>query len=107
MSDRFGRRYVDHPAPGVGFMAVLFVLGCALIAAIPTVLHTPPGANPPSALLVGRVLFFRVLAILCFYLWPLYSTYYTISAAGLQVRYGPWERLGLYLTPNDSRAFLR
>jgi hypothetical protein len=90
-----------------------------------------------------------ILAI-CFYFWPLYTTYYTLTPAGLLVRYGPWKHrytwaefvgatwqrgmfatrigwpsvtpcvrltdavmlrrkgklFGLYLTPNDSRAFL-
>jgi hypothetical protein len=92
-----------------------------------------------------------MLAVLCFFFWPLYSTYYTIGARGLEVRYGPWVRqyswsefataywqrgmfatrigwptitpcvrltncvllkrrakgFGLYLTPNDPKAFLQ
>ncbi|HEU5309893.1 MAG TPA: hypothetical protein VFV24_00445 [Candidatus Eisenbacteria bacterium] len=91
------------------------------------------------------------LAVVCFYYWPLYATYYTLSHDGIHVRYGPWSRkyawsefacatwqrgmfamrigwpsvtpcvrltdavllrrnrrgFGLFLTPNDSRAFLR
>ena len=145
MSDRPDRRYVDHPAPGIGLMAILLLAVCAVTAAIPAILHESSREEP--WLLAGILL---ILAILCFYFWPLYSTYYTVSSAGIQVRYGPWLRqypwsdfttvywqkgmfatrigwpsvtpcvrlcdgvllkrrargFGLYLTPNDSRAFL-
>ena len=136
-------RYVDHPAPGAGFMALLFVALALLLVAVPELLRT----ETPRA---ARLVVFGTLAILAFYLWPLYSTYYTLMPSGLQVRYGPWKRTyswsefntvfwqrglfasrigwppmtpcvrltdavllkrpgkpwGLYLTPNDSRAFL-
>lgn len=103
---------------------------------------------------VGPVLGWVALAIVVgstlFYVWVFSTTYYTVDAEGIQVRYGPWTRrypwsdfsaaywqkgmfasrigwpsatpcvrltdavllkrkgkwLGLYLTPNDSRAFL-
>lgn len=136
-------RYVDHPAPSVFMMAlVLFVVFMVLLA-IPSIQHEGAGLLP-------WVMLILTLAIMLFYCWPLYTTYYTVSAEGIQVRYGPWTRrfpwsdfsaaywqrgvfatrigmpsvtpcvrltdavllkrrskwLGLYLTPNDSRAFL-
>lgn len=141
------RTYVDHPAPGMGLMALLFVSIFALLAVIPAVLRPPAPPTPPAT----WVVILLPLAILTFYFWPFFSTYYTVSAAGLEVRYGPWKRLypwsdfataywqkgmfatrigwpsitpcvrltdavllkrkargfGLYLTPNDSKAFLR
>jgi len=145
------RKYVDHPAPSVGIMIMLLVGVLALVAAIPGIFQVPLREDPPLFFLAGRAGILLILAILCFYFWPLYSTYYTVSSAGVQVRYGPWTRqypwsdfttaywqkgmfatrigwpsvtpcvrlsdcvllqrragrLGLYVTPNDSRAFLR
>lgn len=140
------QKYVDHPAPSVGLMALLsFVLG-ALIVSIPVALDPSYG----GASLWFWVVIVLPVGILCFYFWPLYSTYYTVSATGLEVRYGPWTRrypwsdfvtaywqkgmfatrigwpsvtpcvrltncvllkraargFGLYLTPNDPKAFL-
>ncbi len=92
-----------------------------------------------------------MVAIVGFYFWAFYSTYYAVSAKGIDIRYGPWTRtypwsdftaaywqkgmfatrigwpsvtpcvrltdavllkrkkrgFGLYLTPNDPRAFLQ
>jgi hypothetical protein len=151
MPDSSERKYVDHPAPGIGLMALLFLSLGLLIAVIPATLPDPPRALSPLVLLTGPGVLFVLLAIFCFYFWPLYTTYYTVSSAGLQVRYGPWRRLypwsdftaaywqkglfvtrigwpsvtpcvrlangvllhrrkrgfGLYLTPNDPRAFIR
>jgi hypothetical protein len=151
MPDPSDRKYVDHPAPGIGLMVFLLLSLGVLIAAIPATLPVTRGAQTPLAFLAGPGFLLLILAILCFYFWPLYATYYTVSSAGLQVRYGPWTRLypwsdftaaywqkglfvtrigwpsvtpcvrlangvllqrrtrrfGLYLTPNDSRAFLR
>jgi hypothetical protein len=151
MSDRQDRKYVDHPAPDIVLMAILLLAVCALIAAIPSILREPSLEEPWLLLLTGLAGLVLILATLCFYFWPLYSTYYTVSSAGIQVRYGPWireypwsdfttvywqkgmfatrigwpsvtpcvrlcdgvllkrrtKRFGLYLTPNDSRAFLR
>lgn len=119
--------------------------------------HSPRYVGHPAPSLVeegGPVLGWVALAIVVgstlFYVWVFSTTYYTVDAEGLQVRYGPWTRrypwsdfsaaywqkgmfasrigwpsatpcvrltdavllkrkgkwLGLYLTPNDSRAFL-
>ncbi len=146
MSDRAIQKYVDHPAPSIALVTILLLAACGLVAAIPAMLTTPSPEVPRAAWVVIAF----SLAILCFYFWPIYSTYYTVSAAGLQIRYGPWtrhypwsdfvtaywqngmfatrvgwpsvtpcvrlsngvllkrsaRRLGLYLTPNDPRAFL-
>ena len=146
MSDRAGRKYVDHPAPSIGLMTILLLAIFAAVAAIPTTLSTP--ASQVSVTIWAAI--GLTVAILCFFFWPLYSTFYTVSSEGLQVRYGPWTRLypwsdfvtaywqkgmfatrigwpsvtpcvrmsngvllkrrgkrfGLYLTPNDPRAFL-
>ena len=132
-------------------MAVLLLALGAVISLLPDVLATPPGEASPLVALAVRTLILLGLGILCFYFWPLYSTYYTLSSAGVQIRYGPWARqyawsdfaaaywqkglfvtrigwpsvtpcvrltdgillkrktgrLGLYLTPNDPRAFLQ
>ena len=151
MSDRPDRKYVDHPAPGMGLMAIHLLSVCALIAAIPAILDVPSREEPWLPFLTVRAGILLILAILCFFLWPLYSTYYTVNSTGIQVRYGPWTRqyrwsdfttvywqrgmfatrigwpsvtpcvrlsdgvllkrrtgrFGLFLTPNDSRAFIR
>ncbi len=151
MSDNPDRKYVDHPAPSVALMAIHLLALCALIAALPAILQVPSREEPSHFLLLGRAVILLSLAILCFYLWPLYSTYYTVNSTGIQVRYGPWTRrypwsafttvywqrglfatrigwpsvtpcvrltdgvqlrrrtgrFALYLTPNDSRAFLQ
>lgn len=146
MSDGTNRKYVDHPAPSIGLMTILLITVFALVAAIPAMLDMP---SPDVHWTMWAVILFS-LATLCFYFWPLYSTYYTVSSSGIQVRYGPWvrhhpwsdfvtaywqkgmfatrigwpsvtpcvrlsdgvllkrkaRRFGLYLTPNDSKAFL-
>jgi len=134
---------VDHPAPSVSIiMLFLITLAVMLVALVPSVREAPPGLWAVILLPFG---------ILCFYFWPLYSTYYSLSQSGLEVRYGPWTRrypwsdfvtaywqkgmfatrigwpsitpcvrltngvllkrgrggFGLYLTPNDPKAFLQ
>lgn len=136
-------RYVDHPAPSpvmIGLVLLLLVVSIRFIADVPR--HDSD--------LIPWLLTLSVPAILLFYCWPFYTTYYTLDADGLEVRYGPWKkryawsefsaaywqkgmfatrigwpsitpcvrltdavhlrrndkRFGLYLTPNDSRAFL-
>ena len=146
MSDHAGRKYVDHPAPSIGLMAILLLAILVTVAAIPATLSTP-ASQVPVVIWVAIVL---TVVMLCLFFWPLYSTFYTVSSEGLQVRYGPWirhyawsdfvtaywqkgmfatrigwpsvtpcvrmsngvllkrraKRFGLYLTPNDPRAFL-
>jgi hypothetical protein len=136
-------KYVDHPAPSVFMMTLVLFLVIVIVVSLPEI--TRDGASPISWVLVGGT-----LAVVLFYCWPLSTTYYTLSADGIQVRYGPWTRrfpwsdfsaaywqkgvfatrigmpsatpcvrltdavllkrpskwFGLYLTPNDSRAFL-
>ena len=146
MSDSMDRKYVDHPAPSVALMTLLLVALAAVLVVIPTAIDAAAGEKTFATVAIGLT-----VAVLLFFFWPLYSTYYTVSAAGLQIRYGPWRRLypwadfvvaywqkgmfvtrigwpsvtpcvrltdgvllkrktgwfGLYLTPNDPRAFLR
>jgi hypothetical protein len=140
-------KYVDHPAPSAVFMMLLLLAVGFVLFSIPAVLGAAAHVRHPAFFLAVTGL---TLAILCFYFWPLYSTYYTLSAEGLLVRYGPWRRLypwsdfinaywqkgmfatrigwptvtpcvrltnavllkrrkarfGLFLTPNDPKAFL-
>jgi hypothetical protein len=147
MSDALDRKYVDHPAPSAILMVLLlFTLG-ALLVAILSMLGRSSGGAPIAA----WALMVLSLGLLCFFFWPLYSTYYTLGQSGLEVRYGPWtrrypwsdfvtaywqkgmfatrigwpsvtpcvrltncvllkrgsRRFGLYLTPNDPKAFLK
>lgn len=136
-------KYVDHPAPSVVLMLMLLGLFVAVTLAVPAM------AREGTPTMVW-VLILGTLAASLFYCWPFYSTYYTLSPEGIQIRYGPWTRrfpwtdftvaywrkgmfatriglpgmtpcvrltdavmlkwrhkwFGLYLTPNDSRAFL-
>ena len=55
-------RYVDHPAPGAGFMALLFVALALLLVAVPELLRTE---TPRAAQLVV----FGTLAILVALAW--------------------------------------
>ena len=128
--------------PGADVMAIYLLALVAVVAAVPSLLLSH---------LAGQAVTLLALGVLCFYLWPIYTTYYTVSTQGIRVRYGPWTReypwsdfvaaywqkgmfatrigwpsmtpcvrlfdgvllqrrtgrFGLYLTPNDSRAFLR
>jgi hypothetical protein len=83
-------RYVDHPAPGAGFMTLMFVALGAVLLAIPAIVEASALEKHPIFL---WSVFGLTFGILCFYFWPLYTTYYTVSAEGLLVRYGPWRRL--------------
>jgi len=145
MPDSTNPKYVDHPAPSASLVFLLYLtLGVVLVAGSEAF-----RAGEGSLFFVATAAF--VVLVVCFYFWPLYATYYTLSAEGLTVRYGPWHRLypwsefevaywqrglfasrigwpsitpcvrltdgvllrrknkwfGLYLTPNDPRAFLR
>jgi len=141
------RKYVDHPAPSVVLVLLLFFAVGAAVVALPFAFQAAPRG---AALFLPIAAIGLTVVILCFQFWPLYSTYYTVSATGLRVRYGPWihqyawsdfgaaywqkgmfatrigwpsvtpcvrmtngillkrrtKRFGLYLTPNDPRAFL-
>ena len=145
------RKYVDHPAPGIGLMVIFSLIIVFLIPATLQVLQDSARSGHPPSGVAGAAMLLITLAILCFYFWPFYTTYYTVSSSGIQVRYGPWTRqypwsdfttahwqkgvfatrigwpsvtpcvrltdgvllqrrakaFGLYLTPNDPRAFLR
>jgi len=151
MLDRSDRKYVDHPAPSVVLMAILIMALCATLAVVPSILGQPSPEAPSGSAWLVLLAIALSLGCICFYFWPLYSTYYTLSESGLEVRYGPWtrrypwsdfvtaywqkgmfatrigwpsvtpcvrltnavllkrgaKRFGLYLTPNEPKAFLQ
>ena len=151
MPTRPDRKYVDHPAPSVGLMILLTIALGAVLAITPAMLRpSSPGASSAIPGLAWAVIALTV-GVVGFYFWPLYTTYYTVSEAGLEARYGPWTRrypwsdfvtaywqkgmfatrigwpsvtpcvrltdcvllkrrargFGLYLTPNEPKAFLQ
>jgi hypothetical protein len=140
-------RYIDHPVPSAAMMILLTLGAVGLLLSIPALIEgASRGTMSWAPIAVVGVAF----ATVCFYFWPLYTTYYTLSPDGIMVRYGPWRKrypwsefaaagrlrgmfttrigwpsvtpcvrltdavelrrkkrgFGLYLTPNDSRAFL-
>jgi hypothetical protein len=141
-------QYVDHPAPSPLLVLALIAIVGAFLASIPGMTEQTAGDTASWGAIA--VVTIAILTV-CFYFWPLYTTYYTLSPSGLIVRYGPWKRryswsefvgatwrrgmfatrigwpsvtpcvrladavilrkkgksFGLYLTPNDSRAFLK
>jgi hypothetical protein len=150
MNSTADQRFVDHPAPSVGLVSIF--LGCIglLVVAIPNLSEIPKGElTAPDVIGLYGILAFSI-GILCFYMWPLYTTYYVADKTGITVKYGPWthvsrwedfktvywqkgmflmrigwpsinpcvrlsnglvlprknRRWGLYLTPNDPRAFI-
>jgi len=140
-------RYVDHPAPSA-VLNVSLTLALVALAYAFLDLTLADSAEVPSWIPLAVV--GAAFAVVCFYFWPLYATYYTLSPEGIHVRYGPWTRryawsefacatwqrgmfamrigwpsvtpcvrltdavllrrsrkgFGLFLTPNDTRAFL-
>jgi len=148
MMDSQISKFVDHPAPSpILMLGMLFVVGAFLVS-VPGFLEK--ASEDAASWGLFAVTGIAILAV-CFYFWPIYTTYYTLSRTGLLVRYGPWKRrytwsefqaatwqrgmfatrigtpsvtpcvrltdavmlrrkgkvFGLYLTPNDSRAFLK
>lgn len=89
MDNLLDERFVDHPAPSIGLMAIMVSAVIGFAVAIPIVLRVPPGEVQSwfiHTLVAVLVLF---LAILCFSFWLLYTTYYTLSKDGITVKYGP------------------
>ena len=82
--------YVDHPGPSV----VLVALYAGILALVAwTFASTLSAGHSSDAVLANRILASVVALILGFHLWQIYGTYYTLSGAGIEVRYGPWSRL--------------
>ncbi|HEX6031260.1 MAG TPA: hypothetical protein VFY90_07495 [Tepidiformaceae bacterium] len=106
--EQAGLKYVDHPAPSAVIVLLCLIsiigLGAALVAASGSV-HTPV---PPPALgvMVGgfvtaywqRGMFATRIG------WPSVTPCVRLTNAVLLKRKSSW--FGLYLTPNDPRAFL-
>jgi len=86
-----GPDYVDHPAPSPVFLAFLVALMGTLVWAMVMMLRTPGALAQTDALVPLAVMGLSVL-LLGLYFWPLFATYYTLSPAGLLVRWGPWAR---------------
>jgi hypothetical protein len=83
-----GKKYVDHPAPSAPTVT-LFLTGIGLLLVmVPTIVKA--SGEQLGGLYAAMLLL--TLAILCFYLWPIHTTYYTLSPEGIHVRYGPWKR---------------
>jgi hypothetical protein len=82
------KRYVDHPAPSVVMVAILLLVIGGALTTLPNAADASRGATP----VLFWVVISSILAITAFYFWPFYSTYYTVSADGIEVRYGPWIR---------------
>jgi len=101
MRDSQSQRYVDHPAPSAPTLLLFLSSIVLLVGMVPYVLSSSKGqeVGPYLAIMLP------VLLILLFYLWPLFTTYYTLSAEGLHVRYGPWKRL--YPWSDFKAAFWR
>jgi len=90
ISQAIDERYVDHPAPSTVLALLLLLVVVGLVLALPSAFYVAVlGAGSPIPI---RVIGYTLI-IVCFSFWPLYSTYYTLSAAGVQVRYGPWDHL--------------
>jgi hypothetical protein len=96
-----GHGYVDHPAPSATTLLLFLASIVLLVGMIPYILSYSKGQElgPYFAIMVP------VLLILMFYLWPLFTTYYTLRAEGVHVRYGPWKRL--YPWSDFKAAFWR
>jgi hypothetical protein len=88
-----GRRFVDHPAPGVGLMSLLIFTLCTVLGVIPVLLDLSPDEQLPGfflPLVLGVMI--GSAAIVGFYFWPFYATYYILDNTGITVKYGPWTR---------------
>ncbi|MDP6525246.1 MAG: hypothetical protein QGH15_13585 [Kiritimatiellia bacterium] len=151
MTDSINQRFVDHPAPSIGLVSLFLGLICLLLVAfIPAAIELPKEEVGDAAVVGFFAIMVFSIGILCFYLWPLYTTFYIIDSKGITVKYGPWthvsrwedfttlywqqgmfitkigwpsinpcvrlsnglvlprktKRWGLYLTPNDPKAFI-
>lgn len=151
MNEATDHKYVDHPAPSIGLFSLFLGIISLLIVALPLAISDIPKEELGSYAAVGVYAIFGVsIAVLIFYLWPLYTTYYIIDKNGITVKYGHWthtsqwddfktvywqqgmfitgigwpsitpcvrlsnglvlprknKRWGLYLTPNDPKAFI-
>ena len=84
--------HVDHPTPSM-FMVVMLVGSIiGMLAVIPVMMAIPAEEAPPPVLLLTYLSVAIGVAAMGFYLWPMYSTYYTVEKRGLTVNYGPWFR---------------
>jgi hypothetical protein len=93
MNEDMQQRFVDHPAPSVGlFSLMLGSIGLVLFALI-MVAAAPKGELPTGGVIGVYSILGASLAMMCFYVWPLYTTYYIVDRTGITVKYGPWTRV--------------
>ena len=94
MNEAPDQKYVDHPAPSIGLFTLFVGIICFMIAAIPIAISDIPKEELGSSAAIGvyAILGFSI-AILSFYLWPLYTTYYIVDKTGIMVKYGPWTHI--------------
>jgi hypothetical protein len=101
MPDPRGPKYVDHPAPSGPTAFVIFFLLFLVAAGIPVLLTSVKDGSWGAFLAILLL----TIAITFFFLWQIYTTYYTLSPEGIHIRYGPWERL--YPWSDFKAAFWR
>ena len=92
MSELTDERFVDHPAPSIGLVTLLTVCTMAIVVALPPLFVTPAEEVPPFFVPAITAIIVLSLGVMCFYFWPIYSTYYTLDRKGVEVKYGPWVR---------------
>ena len=94
MTESTGQKFVDHPAPSIGLFSLFLGLLCVLVAAIPLVVDDLPREELGASGANGVFLVLGIsIAVLVFYLWPLYTTYYIVDRNGITVKYGPWTHV--------------
>lgn len=101
--------YIDHPAPGVGLFTWLMVGVCGCIAGLAVLVETyseivkEAGRAGEVVALASVVVLALSAALVSFYFWPIYATYYAIGPEGIAVKYGPWKRT--YAWSDFERAY--
>lgn len=93
MKESIEQKFVDHPAPSAGLMSLFIATICVLVAGIPCVLAIPTKDMSPAGIIVLQSVLAFSIGSLCFYIWPLYTTYYIVDKAGITVKYGPWTHV--------------
>ncbi|VGO16831.1 hypothetical protein PDESU_05423 [Pontiella desulfatans] len=93
MTETAQQKFVDHPAPSTGLFSIFLFSIAALLASLPLVAADLPPDEIGRNISIGAFATIGIsIAILCFYFWPLFTTYYTMDAHGIVVKYGPWIR---------------
>ena len=88
-SESLDKKFVDHPAPSVGLVAIMIFAAMSFIVAIGFVLQMPSGEVSSWIVAAIVAVLIGFVAILCLAFWLLYTTYYTMDKNGITVKYGP------------------